>query len=421
MRSQTVTLLGVITLLGYSAIAAVIQTEEELYQKQFPDLGPPCEGEAACTRVEFCLNASSSGQNVVNISSSVDNPCGHYLFKCCIPTDKIEEPDPSDLFNVADGGDGAESTTVSSVATTASVTPSVTPSKPPSKPLSSLIPQSTGCGLRNVEGINFRIVGGTDNETQYGEYPWMMAILKKADVLGMPNRAVYVCGGSLIHYQVVLTAAHCLHRIQRTDLVVRAGEWDTRTAEEMYQTQDRAVAEIVVHPEYYKGGQQNDVALLFLGSPFRPKKTIHPVCLPPQDTKFDGQTCFATGWGKDRYGKEGTHQTILRHIDLPIVPHDKCQTALRTTDLDEDFTLDKSFICAGGEEGKDTCKGDGGSPLVCSIPSKQQLYYQTGIVSWGIGCGEEGIPGVYTNVALFRSWIDQQMVQRNYDTSSYRP
>ena len=55
-------------------------------------------------------------------------------------------------------------------------------------------------------------------------------------------------------------------------------------------------------------------------------------------------------------GKEGKYQHIMKKIDLSVVPRFACQGSLRTTRLGSRFLLHDSFICAGGEQGKDTCK-----------------------------------------------------------------
>lgn len=88
------------------------------------------------------------------------------------------------------------------------------------------------------------------------------------------------------------------------------------------------------------------------------------------------------------FGKSGKYQVILKRVELPVVPREPCVNALRETRLGPHFELNKSFICAGGERGKDTCKGDGGSPLVCPVNGEPNRYYQAGIVAWGIGCGD---------------------------------
>jgi secreted trypsin-like serine protease len=56
---------------------------------------------------------------------------------------------------------------------------------------------------------------------------------------------------------------------------------------------------------------------------------------------------------------------------------------------------------------------------VCPFPGRDNIYYQAGIVAWGIECGQENIPGVYANVAKFRSWIDSEMNDLGYGTGSY--
>lgn len=65
------------------------------------------------------------------------------------------------------------------------------------------------CGTRHSQGINGRIKNPVyvDGDSEFGEYPWQVAILKKD-----PKESVYVCGGTLIDHLHIITAAHCVKR-----------------------------------------------------------------------------------------------------------------------------------------------------------------------------------------------------------------
>merc|ERR1719450_1401824 len=229
---------------------------------------------------------------------------------------------------------------------------------------------------------------------------------------------VFQAGGSLIGAGVVLTGAHKVQDYANdpTSLVVRCGEWDTQTEGEPLAHQDRNVVHVELHPEFNKGNLVNTVALLFLESDFILADHIDTICLPDYKEKFeDREECFVKGRGKDTFGKEGEYQVVLKEVGLPIVPRDQCLDWLRATRLGRRFKLDQSFLCAGGEAGKDACRGDGGGPLVCPQRDDPSHYVQTGIVAWGIGCGEEYVPGVYTDLGEQVCWVDWAMACHNKD------
>ena len=218
---------------------------------------------------------------------------------------------------------------------------------------------------------------------------------------------------------VVLTIGHRVAEENPLKFVVRAGEWDTQTTLEPLPFVESNVASIEVHKQFNRKNALNNIALLFLETPIQNDQHINTICLPPPHLNFDGQRCFVSGWGKDKLGEDGKYQTVLKKIDLPVIERQACTEMFRNTQLGKNFVLDESYICAGGEKGKGSCEGDGGSPLVCPIPGNESYFYQAGIVAWGIGCGEVNTPGAYTNVALFADWIDSQLQIHGYNSNSY--
>ena len=65
------------------------------------------------------------------------------------------------------------------------------------------------CGQRNIQGFGVRINSLDKRETQFGEWPHMCAVLNRTEIGGIEH-SLYVCGGSLIAPNVILTAGHCV-------------------------------------------------------------------------------------------------------------------------------------------------------------------------------------------------------------------
>ncbi|CAL1676066.1 unnamed protein product [Lasius platythorax] len=249
------------------------------------------------------------------------------------------------------------------------------------------------CGIRKIPSSPH-----PPGQAAYGAYPWQVAILTDGNV--------YLGGGVLVSSMYVLTAAHKVAGYVNGGIKARLGAWNDQASTGPYPYRDISISRVTIHPQYNSQNLYNDIAVLRLSSaaPIATSPNINTACLPSAAVAA-GTRCWVTGWGKNAFN--GMYQTILREVDVPVMSQADCQTALRKTRLGNSFILDSSSMCAGGEVGKDACTGDGGSPLVCSINNGP--YQVVGLVTWGIGCADAGVPGVYTNVYYFLSWIKQQM------------
>ncbi|KAG5307809.1 PEX16 protein, partial [Pseudoatta argentina] len=249
---------------------------------------------------------------------------------------------------------------------------------------------SIPCGLRRIQSQS-----PGPGLAAYGAYPWMVAILT--------FQGSYIGGGVLISSTRVLTVAHKVVEYDNSDIIARLGEWSFESGK---PTIDIGISQISVRSTFNSQNLHNDIAVLRLSSPapIASNRNINTACLLSTSVT-PGTKCWVSGWGKDAF-YNGQLQSTLKQVDLPVRSKANCQRALRRTRLGSNFVLDDSFMCAGGEGNKDACTGDGGSPLVCLTSTGQ--YKVVGLVSWGIGCGDARVPGVYTDVSYFYDWIIKQ-------------
>ena len=154
---------------------------------------------------------------------------------------------------------------------------------------------------------------------------------------------------------------------------MRCGEWNSMNEFEALPHQELPVQKVTMHPLF--NGIDNNMAVLMMKSEFKLDKHIDTISLPdPFSPLFTNKNCMVTGFGRDDVFDKTKYQNLMKEIIVDLVHHEKCQSLLRIK-LGPNFALPQSSICAGGEKGVDTCKGDGGGPLICG-DVKGKTHYQ---------------------------------------------
>ncbi|HEV2812934.1 MAG TPA: serine protease [Solirubrobacteraceae bacterium] len=238
------------------------------------------------------------------------------------------------------------------------------------------------------------VVGGQNASA--GEYPAVAQI-----TFGKG----FLCTGTLIAPDTVLTAGHCSSITGGAGVASPASFppalIDVRIGNHQYGTGGELVpaSRVIMQPDYFLT-QGYDISLIKLSR--ASTKTPVKVSGSAETALWSAGTLETiVGWGRTKEG--GSTPSILQEAQVPVTTHQYCNDAY-DGDIDE-----QTMLCAGYPQGGvDTCQGDSGGPMFGRTSTG--AWRVVGATSFGVGCAREGIPGVYARVgdSVLREWIRSQ-------------
>ena len=208
-------------------------------------------------------------------------------------------------------------------------------------------------------------------------------------VVGIQSGA-YLCTGTLISRDVILTAGHCVDSISLGNYSVR---FSTTT---MYQAEHtRGVSERIRHPRYNADYVLNDIAMLRLDE--AAPAGVEPIPFLPAHlaiTDADlGMPIEFVGFGQTEAGTAGRKMHYVGEIKWICEGPDYCHHSNGVYGMPGTLCFDQEL---GG-----TCSGDSGGP---GLVQRDGQWYVAAITSYGDPDGCE-LYGCSTKVDQFQEFI----------------
>jgi secreted trypsin-like serine protease len=242
--------------------------------------------------------------------------------------------------------------------------------------------------------------------------PWQVALIGPRFGGGDSKPADrYFCTGSLLAPDVVVTAAHCVSGLSRSERKATTGiagrTWLNQTGTGEVAGVRKAL--FALRPDGSRrfrelsGSATWDVALLKLDRQLT-APVIRLAGSPEADVWTPGRKVTATGWGVTSWSSARVSNR-LRTAAQVILPDIVCRR-----DNGPSYAAN-TMVCLGGSAGSSsTCSGDSGGPLFARTSDGFRLV---GLTSFGDYFCRGNLPSVDTRVSgdAIRSWVRQKTIE----------
>ncbi|XP_061181249.1 uncharacterized protein LOC133189870 [Saccostrea echinata] len=254
--------------------------------------------------------------------------------------------------------------------------------------------RSIECGVPSlVPQTQNMVISG--KAAQNGEWPWQISL----KYLGRHN-----CGGSIIHPDWILTAAHCVDSGSGFEI----GMGNINNTAFTVDGQLIGVSQVYIHEDYTSSTYASyvDLALLRLARPIYYNDRVRPICLATQREGL--RNCFVTGWGASHYeGGTRVLPEILQETGVLVVNNTECRKMWAK--VSTSVVIQDTVVCVDNREPfSPVCNGDSGGPLVCQ--DDRGYWKLLGVTSRGpTGCVyRDYLPAMYQGVPSAIAWISRK-------------
>jgi trypsin len=225
-----------------------------------------------------------------------------------------------------------------------------------------------------VRNSTSKIVGG--NPVSKGIYPSFVHVIGTGTL----------CGASLIHPDILLTAAHCIASFPENRRLAIGSTFRNGSD----ATEILSVVSTYQHPQYDAKSMTYDIMLVKMSS----LSTAPILQINRNSTKpFDGERMKIMGFGSTSFS--GPVSNKLLDAEVNVVSYETC-----SSNYNNFLIKNESMVCASALN-TDSCRGDSGGPLL-DVSTNTII----GVVSFGDGCAKIDKPGVYARVSAAVNFID---------------